>query len=156
MLDDIDIRRVTLEEIKKNKKFIINLLEDNYKLNFPGLYNSYKFAVDSFNDMLNFSENNTAIIIAAFKDNIIVGFVWAYKRDFLDERKIHINHIVIDTEFRGNGIGTKLINAIEIICRDCDVKKIELITTLSNKKTIEFYNSNGFLPTRIYLEKELV
>lgn len=151
----IDIRYISKDDLIKNKSILINLLEDNLKINFSNINNLTEFAIRGYKDMLRFKKDNSAILIGAFEGDTIVGFLWAYEREVLGEKRIHIGHIVVSSKVRSSGIGSKLVNEIEYLARKKGIKKIDLMTTVKNDKTMKFYKSNGFSIVRVQLEKEL-
>lgn len=152
---EIEIKYIREIDLLVNKNVLISLLEDNYRINFPNINGLTKFAIAGYEDMIRFKRDKTAILIGAFKGERIIGFLWAYKRNMLGENRIHIGHIIVNNDVRSKGIGTKLLNYLESIAKEEGYKKIELITTIKNEKTLKFYKTNGFSAFRVQLEKEL-
>lgn len=153
--EDVSIGFVSEVELNENSKEIIELLNDNYLINFPNHHDLLNFAISNFNDMKKFINNGSAIVVGAYSEKKIIGFLWAYRRMFLGEERLHISHIVVDVKFRGFGIGSRMIDSIEQYASKNEIKTIELITTSTNEKTIEFYNKHGFSVTRVQIEKNL-
>jgi ribosomal protein S18 acetylase RimI-like enzyme len=152
----IEVRLISVEDLIENKNFMIDLLEDNLNINFPNMSNLSKYAINGYNDMLRFKKDNSAILIGAFdNDEKIIGFIWAYTREILGERRVHIGHIVVNSEVRSGGIGSKLLKCLEDYSIRENIKKIDLMTTFENEKTMKFYKANGFSIVRVQLEKEL-
>ncbi|MDF0727056.1 GNAT family N-acetyltransferase [Cytobacillus sp. S13-E01] len=151
----IEVRLISVEDLVENKIFLINLLEDNLKINFPNMSNLTEYAINGYDDMLRFKKDNSAILIGAFDKEKIIGFLWAYTREILSERRIHIGHIVVNSEVRSGGIGSKLLKCLEDYSIRVNIKKIDLMTTLENEKTMKFYKENGYSIVRVQLEKEL-
>ena len=69
-------------------------------------------------------------------DNKIIG-VLSY---LLIYDRVEIEYIVVDTEYKRKGIGSKLLNAINLD----NIKNITLEVRESNKEAINFYKNNGF------------
>ncbi|MBS4030271.1 MAG: GNAT family N-acetyltransferase [Clostridiales bacterium] len=151
----IEIRLISETDLIRNKNILIHLLEDNLKNNFPNINNLTKFVVSGYEDMVRFKQNNSAILIGAFEEETIIGFLWAYKRDVLGEKRMHVGHIVVNSAVRSCGIGLKLLKKLEYLSRQECIKKLELMTTVKNESTIKFYTSYGFSIVRVQLEKEL-
>lgn len=141
--------------LTSHRKEIIDLIEMNFSTNFPNMQNRLLYSNSSFDEMVNYINNDTAIIVGSFCLNCVVGFIWAYRREVFGERRMHISHIAVNSEYREYGIGTKLVEFIEKKCKEDGIKKIELLTTLSNTKTLDFYQKRGFEIMRVQLEKEL-
>ncbi|MGB4660428.1 MAG: GNAT family N-acetyltransferase [Mobilitalea sp.] len=153
--ENIEIRLITEADLIENREKIIDLLEENLKINFPTLNNLKNYAISGYEDMLCFSQDKTAILIGAFDRKTTIGFLWAYKRTLLGEDRIHLDHIVVDATIRAVGIGSRLLRVLEEIAIDKGILKIELMTTIENENTMRFYKSKGFSTTRVLLEKEL-
>jgi ribosomal protein S18 acetylase RimI-like enzyme len=151
----IEVRLISVEDLIENKSFLIDLLEDNLKINFPNMSNLTKYAINAYDDMLRFKKGNSAILIGAFDKEKIIGFLWAYTREILGERRIHIGHIVVNSEVRSGGIGSKLLKCLEDYSIYENIKKIDLMTTFENEKTMKFYKAKGYSIVRVQLEKEL-
>lgn len=152
---NIEVRLISVEDLIGNKDFLIDLLEDNLKINFPGMNNLTQYAINGYDDMLRFKKDDSAILIGAFNKERIIGFLWAYTREILGERRIHIGHIVVSSEVRSGGIGSKLLKLLEDYSIRENIKKIDLMTTFENEKTMEFYKAKGYSIVRVQLEKKL-
>jgi ribosomal protein S18 acetylase RimI-like enzyme len=151
----IEVKLISIEDFTINKNILIDLLEDNLKINFPNINNLTEFAVSGYDDMIRFKRDNSAILIGAFKGETIIGLLWAHKRNMLGEKRIHIGHIVVNSAVRSDGIGSKLLNYLENISRHENINKIELMTTIENENTMAFYKSKGYSTVRVQLEKEV-
>lgn len=151
----IDVRFINEEDLNRDKENLIELLEDNIKINLPNIINFTKYAIENYEDMLRFKKNDSAILIGAFYNEKIVGFIWAHKREVYGDSRLHIGHIVVNSKVRSGGIGTKLLNYLENYSIRENIKKIDLMATLANENTMKFYKANGFSIVRVQLEKEL-
>jgi ribosomal protein S18 acetylase RimI-like enzyme len=151
----IEIRFILNEDLIINKSILLYLLEENLRINFPNIKNLTELAKRGYENILRFQSDGSAILIGAFKGETIIGFLWAYQREVLGEQRLHIDHIIVDSKDRSCGIGTRLLNTLEGIANEKGLKKIELMTTVANEKTMKFYNLNGFVTVRVQLEKEL-
>ncbi|WP_019230346.1 GNAT family N-acetyltransferase [Sedimentibacter sp. B4] len=153
--EDIIIKSVSEIGLNENSKEIIELLNENYLINFPNHHDLSNYAISNFKDMKKFINNGSALVVGAYSGGKTIGFLWAYRRLILGEERLHISHIVVDAAFRGYGIGTRMIDFIEQYALKKDIKVIELMTTSKNERTIEFYNKHGFSVTRVQFEKNL-
>jgi ribosomal protein S18 acetylase RimI-like enzyme len=152
---EIEVRLISEEDLINNKEYLIDLLEDNLKINFPNSGDLSKYAIDSYDDMLRFKKDDSAILIGALEKEKIIGILWAYTREIFGERRIHIGHIVVSSEVRAEGIGSKLLKCLEDYSIRENIKKIDLMTTFENEKTMKFYKAKGFSIVRVQLEKDL-
>ncbi|OCA84602.1 GNAT family N-acetyltransferase [Bacillus sp. FJAT-27986] len=151
----IEVRLISEEDLNKNRESLIDLLEENFKINFPSMSNLTKDAINTFNDMLRFKKDDSAVLIGAFENEKIIGFLWAYTREILSDRRMHIGHIVVNSEVRSGGIGSRLLKYLEEYSIGVNIKRIDLMTTFENEKTLKFYEANGYSIIRVQLEKEL-
>lgn len=151
----IEIRLVSEDDLIRYESVLRGLLEDNLRINFPGIVDLTELANSGYNNMQRFHRDGSALLIGAFEGAIIIGFLWAYRREVLGEQSLHIGHIIVDSRARAGGIGTRLLNTLEVIANEKCIKKIELMAAVENEKTMKFYKSNGFIVARVQLEKEL-
>lgn len=154
--DEIEIRLISEADLHSNEEILKKLFLENFRINFPDLELSSCISDDGYINMLRFQKDGSAILIGAFIGMNIIGFLWAYSREFLGEKRLHIAHVIISDVNRSMGIGGKLLNSLEKIAKEMNIKKIELITSNANKEAIKFYQKNNFDVTRVQLEKELV
>jgi ribosomal protein S18 acetylase RimI-like enzyme len=152
---DIVFRPVKTEDLQKNPDEITRLLYESYRLNFPGKGGLHEFAESRYKDMIRFCKDGSAMLIGAFVDRKIIGFLWAYKRSFLGETRLHISEIAVDSAYRGQGVGTKLLDCIERIAFDEGIQTMELMATKENENVIRFYEKQGFYVTRLQFEKKV-
>lgn len=152
---DLEIKEISEDDLFANKNAIIDLLEDNFKINFPDIGNLTESAINGYEDMVRFKKDKSAILFGAFKGKEIKAFLWAYKRVVFKEMRIHISHIVVHSSLRSCGIGSRLLMELDNLCSKEGIKKIELVTSLDNKNAIKFYKSKGFSEVRVQLEKNL-
>ncbi|WP_448912926.1 GNAT family N-acetyltransferase [Gemella sp.] len=99
-------------------------------------------------DKKDYSENT--VHIGYFDDDKLIGIARLID---LDKDVIHIGRVVIDKEYRGKGIGRKLIIGCENIAKQ--ILKKEVIIELSAQIQAEkFYESLGYnrINDKIYLD----
>lgn len=152
---EIEIKMIIGVDLEKNRDILIELLNENNRINFPDRSDLEKFAINNYQDMVRFNKDNSAILIGAYLNGTIVGFIWAYRRDFFGEKRIHVGHIVVDSKMRGRGLGTKLMDSLEKLSIQEEIFKIDLMTTFTNETTMNFYKAKDFSITRVQLEKKL-
>lgn len=97
-----------------------------------------KTAIRSSESYLNDSTYNIVIIK---KKNLRVGvFVFEIRQDFC-----HVNLIVIDEKYKGQGIGSIILGEIEKFVEDLGVNIITLNVLKENKEAIKFYLRHGYI-----------
>jgi len=105
-------------------------------------------------------EFETRIFLKAVDENgLIIGSV----RAFVENDTAYVGKLIVRPEKQGQGIGTKLLCAIE---GECAVKRFELFTSDKSIRTIRLYERLGYVKFRdekitdgltlVYLEKYLV
>lgn len=151
----LSIKKMCKNDFDKDVEIIRKLLEQNYKANFIGNFDFRETVKTNVESMKNFFDDGTAIVFGSYLETKLRGFLWAYKKTFFGEKRIHISHIIIDKRFRGLGIGSKIIRNLETYATKKGIHKIELITSESNKKTLDFYTKHGFSIARFQFEKKV-
>lgn len=151
----MEIRLLNKNDIVNNDKKVKELIGENLKLSLTNIGELSKLAKETYENLLEFIDDNSAILVGTIKENEIIGFIWAYKRDFHGEARIHISHIIVDSKIRSAGIGKKMLDLLEDIALENKIKKLELIATAANERTLKFYEKNNFQIARLQFEKEL-
>jgi|LSQX01.3.fsa_nt_gb ribosomal protein S18 acetylase RimI-like enzyme len=151
----LEIRLMDTDDLTGNRRELLSLLEDNLGINFKFGDSCTKEAVNKYSDMVRFHSDNTAIVLGAFLEEALVGFLWAHPREILGERRMHIAHLIVMPDFRSCGVGKKLLDNLEKITEEQGIRKLDLLTTVENEQALKFYERNGFVITRVQFEKEL-
>ena len=109
------IRSINIDDLFEVNKllqiFNINYDEENYN--------------KDFRNILVYIDNNRIIGV--------LSYLLIYDR-------VEIEYIVVDNEYKRKGIGSKLLNSINLN----GIKNITLEVRESNKEAINFYKKNGF------------
>ncbi len=94
----------------------------------------------------------TQHLIVGVQEDRIVGFCsLSLKNNFWKAGCIgNVDELVVDENYRGQGIGKKLINRIEEIAISNQCKQIELDSSFHRKEAHHFYESIGY-KSRAYL-----
>lgn len=87
-------------------------------------------------------------------DNVVVGVCSLFfSYDWHRKNMVEIQELVVDKEYRGKGIGKKLVDRAYEIAKE---KGCTCITLHSNMKRVDahrFYKENGFEQTSYYFKK---
>ena len=102
------------------------------------------------------TEFQNGVFLKALDDGRIIGSV----RGYVKESTLYIGKLIVHPDFRGRGIGTSLLEAIEQHCPGC---RYELFTSAKSEKNIRLYERRGYCRfaeksvapglTFVYLEK---
>ena len=101
-----------------------------------GTENDKQKLLNDYPNLHNFFGDNGYLIVAK-KENDIIGFIWAFKRDIpapVEAQEMFINAIeVLNIDLRSQGIGSKMIEKIIEIAKEekvyqvrayCDIKNV--------------------------------
>jgi ribosomal protein S18 acetylase RimI-like enzyme len=88
-------------------------------------------------------------------DGHMAGYVWFKLVDSAVGSFGRIEHIFVDENFRGQGVGKKLMSGAEEHFRGHGTKKIKLTVTTENKAAISLYKGLGYKTKRFVMEKDL-
>lgn len=149
-MEDILIRHCTVNDLPP----LLPLIE---QLGYP---TSLDLLEKRFNK---FIENLGSGVALASHQNQIVGWIaWSKSILFVsDKTRFHIEGLVIDKQFRQQGIGKKLIFFVEEIARQFSPVIIDLTSGVrrSGEGTHRFYQSIGYANeghmAKLYFRKEL-
>lgn len=73
----------------------------------------------------------------------VKGAIFGNYEQFYEGVHYNLREMFITTELQGTGIGTNLLNELQVRLSDLGVTEIMLFTSKGNK-TFEFYKKNGF------------
>lgn len=102
--------------------------------------------INGFKDTLNNSES----LVLVARDNIgrIIGLLaadsWHDKNEFVKPPYIEIFELMVDQDWQGNGIGTKLLDEAEKWCRTHGIDNITLTAQEFNVDAIRLYDKLGY------------
>lgn len=82
-------------------------------------------------------EFHKGVILKAEQDNIIIGSVRACKK----ENTVYIGKLMVHPEHQGNGLGKRLLAAIENEFSGC---KFELYTACKSDRNLHLYETSGY------------
>lgn len=89
------------------------------------------------------ADENTHLIVAEI-DNTIVGMLSLVIVNIPTGRKAWIEDVVVDGAFRGQNIGSKLVEYAKQSAKDLEVKKLYLTSNPSRKAAHALYKKCGF------------
>lgn len=55
-----------------------------------------------------------------------------------------INNMLIDSKYRGQGVGKVLVDNFKKYCADRNIQNLKVVASAKNKDAIEFYKKQGF------------
>ena len=139
----MEIRLLNDEDFINHKNDIVNLLEQNYRINVPKAKLETSYFIEKFSQMYNYYKENRAIIYICVEKEIC-GLIWFFENYYLNEKRIHINEFIVGEKYRRLGLGTKLINKVIEYAKKKMIKKIDLYVTANNINAVKFYKNKDF------------
>ncbi|RLG81341.1 MAG: GNAT family N-acetyltransferase [Thermoprotei archaeon] len=87
------------------------------------------------------------IVLVAEVNGVVAGFIIAYKyRD-----RAYIDSLAVDPKYRGMGIGSRLLKALEDLLRTNGVETISLSVKKDNYSALGFYIKHGYIVNGVVL-----
>lgn len=145
----MEIRKIKVFDVEENEIILKKLLKEMLELKFHKCEEKIE---DVYKNMKIFIKDGSAILLGAFEENKIIGFIWAYE---IREKTYHINYFAVDENKRSLGIGQKLLDKLYEIAKENNIENIELLVEANNIKAIKKYKSNEFQEKYIKMEKKL-
>lgn len=146
------IKDLTIKDYEAVKN-IISELHKMHVQNRPDFYleNKCPITVKEYKSLL---KNKEKISISFVVNNKIAGICLATIKNRI-EKSIYIDDIFVLSEYRCQGIATKLFEQIKEISKDIGAKRIDLTVWQFNKSAFDFYKSLGMKEQRTVLETRL-
>ena len=90
--------------------------------------------------------------LCAVENNKVIGFgSLIIKNNLWQEGNLgHIDELVVDTDFRGRGVGRQLLSQLIQLAKERKCRRVELDTAFHRKEAHRFYEQQGF-ENRAYL-----
>lgn len=154
---DITIRRAE----KKDAKRLCELLETIAQLHHEGRPDIYGAGGAKYNieDVETKIENKDEIMLVAVgEDDNVLGYTMSKIIDveengiLLGYRKLYIDDVCVDSDFRKMGIGKKLMDATKLEAEKANCHIAELNVWAFNENAVNFYKSCGMTVQRMYME----
>jgi GNAT superfamily N-acetyltransferase len=100
---------------------------------------------------------NKCICIVAEYDNEVIGYATATVLKNVSwrpmKKRVELENLIIKEEFRGKGVGEKLINAFFEWGRKMKADRAIVHSYFNNKGAVKFYQRNGLVPLTVELER---
>ncbi len=145
---------ITIEDLETYERdikiYIREVLENNFSEEIEESQ-----VQEVYNNMITFTKDKSAIILGAYDNEVLMGFLWAYRRTINSQKRYHINYFVVSSEKRSMGIGRGMFQELLNIGKNESIEAVELMVTATNEKARKFYNQCGFDIERVSLCKRL-
>lgn len=100
---------------------------------------------------------NNQVFIAREADGQLAGYIWVgrNKSGFTGVVQAHILNVLVEEEFRGQGIGVLLMSRAEDWAREHQLKRIGLSVSVSNTAAIGLYEKLAYETETLRMVKNL-
>lgn len=150
------IRNVKITDFNQ----VDNLMQQLHKVHVKGRPDLYidmehPYSKDEFEQLV---LKEDVIAILAEEENKVVGICFVsirYKSGMVEMKTAYMDDLVVDENFRNNGIAKKLFNKAEKIAIEKGAKRLDLMVWSFNEKAIKLYEELGMRPQRYIYEKQL-
>ncbi|WP_028855464.1 GNAT family N-acetyltransferase [Psychrilyobacter atlanticus] len=149
------IKKIDTEEIKKNSSKLKLFLKEGYKIGFPNLEITKEVIDEKFTSLLTYSKDKNILVLGSFKDDKLVGYLWAFYRKITFKEVGHLNQIFIENSHRGQGLAQKMIFKMENFMIENNVEEIDLNATYSVKNAVRLYEMLEYKIERVVMIKKL-
>jgi len=148
---NIEIREANIKDIDKG---LLEVFIEGYRYHQKGRPDIFTNFSDEIlkEDLIKNFENLSIIII--LDNNKIVGYL-AYRIKENHTKKIDVDQLVILEQYRGKGLGKKLMDEVKIIGLKNNCDRIELNCWIFNENALAMYEHIGFDRQRIIYELKL-
>jgi PhnO protein len=119
----------------------------------------FRFDLTIFENIfkINIQNENVLYYVAEIEDGSVVGFISCHIQILLHHagKVAEIQELFVEPKYRNSGIGSGLINIIEIMTKN--IKCVSLEVTAQNKrnKTHDFYKSKFFTQSHLKFTKKI-
>jgi ribosomal protein S18 acetylase RimI-like enzyme len=95
--------------------------------------------------MREFLRDPSNLLIVAFRDEMPIGFLLAYRLERCDraEPMLLIYEIGVAPQFQNQGVGTSLVEQAKRLCEQGRFMKMWVVTSASNEAAMNLYRSTG-------------
>ena len=117
-----------------------------------------KYTKEEIEHIIN--SKDKGIFVAVNDNDEVIGYTFyeiliPASDQLVHNKTLYIDDLCIDSNFRGNGIGTKLYEYTLKFAKEIDCYNLTLNVWYDNKKALEFYKKIGLTPQKIEMEKIL-
>ena len=130
---------------------ITSLLYENLIINMPNEGWTMDDARDQADSLLLNLEKGSAFLFIAARSSEVMGFAWAYKRQIAKQKRFHLNHIIVSSSRRGEGIGRAILDAVVAKAKDMQMDAVDLFSSKDREEVVRFYSQNGFSIERLQM-----
>lgn len=163
-MESIEIIEYSSEFDEQVKDLLVDL--QNYLIDIDDWHTQVmlpEYREESFKMDMEKVNNQDGKVYLAIENDLIVGLIMGIveKKDDIDKltndcaKTGSVIELIVKSNIRGNGIGKLLLEKIEEYFKNIDCKRINIEVFGPNKKGLNFYEKNGYIPRDIIVSKKL-
>jgi ribosomal protein S18 acetylase RimI-like enzyme len=149
------IKRMKHDDLEKHFADFLLLFAENTRGHVQNQKIEDEYILFKAKELMDYLLQEKAILFGAFKCKKLIGFLWSYSRIFLEEKRMYINSLIINNNYRGEGYGKLLIEELEKYAIEKSIYAIDVTTASFKTDAIKFYGNIGFESERVQLKKTL-
>lgn len=155
-MSEIIIRKAKKSDFDSILK-LAKQLWDTEKVFFSNLKDDYFADEQAKSLLLNNILKRKSHFLVAEENNKIIGYIYGYvsRADLYKKKVGYIDQIVVDEEYRRQGICNKLMNSFTEIMKKYGCGYIELNAFKQNIPAVECYKKYGFKEYSVFYMKKL-
>jgi len=131
---------------------LIGFKKRSAKKNFPGSTFDEEFFSGYFLKHISAAPDSVKVVEERGKP---IAYIWLKTASDSSGVYGRIQHVFVDSKYRGKGIAKMLMDIGEDYFRRKGIKKIRLLVTAKNKAAVSLYMKEGFAVKRYLMEKDL-
>lgn len=152
----MNIRRADLNDLDiicELNNQLFKLEKDNYDSTIIDDWPLTNEGKEYFKDLI----TNHYVIVASLNDKVVGYLAGSIKEKGTYEliQYSEINNMLVMEEYRGTGIGKKLIDNFIEYSKSQNINNIKVVASFKNKDAINFYHNNGFEDFDLTLTKNI-
>ncbi len=153
----MQLEKMTLEDFESYLKIAIpNYAQEKMKAEGFEKEEAYELAQSTYKNLLSegFNTKDHYLYVVKFNQKK-VGLFWFAKKSNQNKEYAFIYDIMLDSEFRGQGLGKKLMNLIEEEIKKKNLSSVSLHVFEHNKVAVNLYKKSGYHTTNRIMVKDL-
>lgn len=150
----MECRLLKAADVEIHNENLTNLMEMVLKDNITQKYPDDQAAI-YVRKIPSYIEDGSAIVVGAFDKDKLIGFSWAYELAIFGERRVHIDMIGVNPNYRKQGIAGELVRLQVKEAQGRGIHIIEAMTTRANENSYYWFHSLGFVDERVKVKLEI-
>jgi ribosomal protein S18 acetylase RimI-like enzyme len=153
-----EIRRYQTEDNSALKTLMLQLQANENRLEYDMVEPTPEFADRYISQLLESVEKQRGVTFVAVCDDAVCGFGAAYVESDIEYQfeYLYISDLVVAQEYRDQGIGSRLIEALEAFARESGLTRLHIGVLSANEDAHRLYRKLGFRDLIANMIKPLV